>query len=173
MGQGMENVVSHNTQSSSNANFVFHVTNGAHFLMVLLHWGIIACAIALILVGMFQINSGTNNNSDDNTQTGYRLIRGGVYLFLMYTFITTAMVLLAKYGWKRTLISGIIFFGIIAIMTTFPKQIFSGAAKGTFYELFQEGEVEKYAMKSFNNLHVQPIVIIILIIIASAIVLFI
>ena len=34
MGQGMENLVSHNTQSSSNSNFVFHITGGDHLLML-------------------------------------------------------------------------------------------------------------------------------------------
>lgn len=175
MGQGMENVVSHNSAVNANnsSNFMFHVTGEAKWLMFFVHWGVILLALALVLVGMFQINSGTNNNSDDRTQLGYRLIRSGTYLFLMYVLLTTGMVLLARFGWKRTIISGIIFFGIIAIMVTFPKQIFSGTAKATFYELFQEGEIEKYAMKSFNNLHVQPIVIFLLIAVTTLIILFI
>lgn len=174
MGQGMENVISNNSSKVTNSNnFIIHITGGAHIIINLLRWGIILTAFILILIGMFQINTGTNNNTEDNTQTGYRFIRSGAYVFLMYTFVTTSISLLAKFGWKRTLLTLIVFFGIIAIMITFPKQIYSGTAKGTFYELFQEGEIEKYSMKSFNNLHIQPLVILLLILIISCIVLFI
>lgn len=136
-----------------------------------IRWIIIIVGFILIAYGIFRLMNGTKNNNQDIFSEGYKFIKLGVTIYLCYISFLSCFIIIGKYGMKKALFTIILTGGIAILMTTIPSQFFSGIVRQLFYEWFEDSDIERIALKSFNSLHIMPWIAIIVVITLSFIIL--
>lgn len=168
-GGGIAGVTSSSSSITSSSSNVITFKLGASIgtLGYVCRYLIILICICLILYGLYQIMSGSQNNSNDKTSEGYKFVRIGSTFYIVFIIGISVFNIIGKYGFKKSLFTILTIGGIGILMFLIPMQWISGTIKQLFFEWFEDSDIERVALKSFNSLRVLPILAIVLITIAG------
>lgn len=150
-----QSTMHHATHSSS----LVHLNASSATAITWLRWLILIALIAVITIGIIKLFTQINN--PDEATAGFQLIKVGI-TFMVLLILTGATISLAL-AWG--VMKGLIIFagtGIICtVLIQFPRQLYNAIAMAVFREWFNDSDVERDMVNAFTQLHVLPLMFMI------------
>ncbi|MFK5706245.1 hypothetical protein ACI3E1_07390 [Ligilactobacillus sp. LYQ139] len=153
----------HNQQSAVHhavhKSSLIHLNASSATAITWLRWLILVALIALIIIGIIKLFTQINN--PDEATAGLQLIKAGI-TFMLLLILTGATISLAlTWGIMKGLIilagTGI----ICTVLIQFPRQLYNAISMAVFREWFNDSDVERDMVNAFTQLHVLPLIFII------------
>lgn len=168
----------YNKQSiaNTNANNAVHQSLGIHlskqgaFLGQVFFYVIFAICIFLVIFGALRVSKGSHDTDSDSRVEGFKFIRLGFTLFIMYVLCISCLETALQRGFVNAIIEFLIIGAILYVLFGMPKQMLSGFSKGMFYDWFNDDKTEQSMLQTFDSFRTTPIIVLAGVIIAIIII---